>query len=100
MHWPDSPPMLLPLRRHDLGASGAVAGGPLRRAGPVQASARFAPMGEELKQLAARIYLYSVRLPKSLVPAEFVMDPDPAPLGSMLDPSPTPVLPISASAVC
>ena len=80
MHWQDSRPMPLPLRRHDLGAGGAVAGGPLRRAGPVQASARFAPMSEELS-VGARIYLCSVRLPKSLVPAEFVMDPAPAPFG-------------------
>jgi hypothetical protein len=35
MHWPDSRPTPLPLRRHDPGASGAGAGGPLRRAGPV-----------------------------------------------------------------
>ena len=99
MHWPDSRPMPLPLRRHDPGASGAGAGGPLRRGGQYRRSARFAPMSEELT-VGARIYLCSVRLPKSLVPAEFVRDPAPAPFRCMLDPAPTRVLPISASAVC
>jgi catechol 2,3-dioxygenase-like lactoylglutathione lyase family enzyme len=52
------------------------------------------------KQLAPGIYFCPVRLPKLLVPEEFVMDPAPAPFGGMLDPSPTSVLPMSASAVC
>src|SRR6266550_545328 len=52
------------------------------------------------KPLAPRIYLRSVRLSNSLVPAELVRDPAPAPFGSMLDPVPMPVLPINASAVC
>ena len=52
------------------------------------------------KAVGAWIYFCPVRLPKLLVPAEFVMNPAPAPFGGMLDPSPTPVLPMSASAVC
>jgi hypothetical protein len=46
------------------------------------------------------IYFCPVWPPKSLVLEEFVMDPAPAPFGGMLDPWPTPGLPMSASAVC
>ena len=51
------------------------------------------------KQLAPGCYFCSVRLPKSLVPAEFDMDP-PFARSGVLDPTPTLILPISASAVC
>jgi hypothetical protein len=48
--------------------------------GQYRPSARLAPMSEEFT-VRVRIYLCSVRAPKSLVPAEFVMDPAPAPFG-------------------
>jgi hypothetical protein len=50
------------------------------------------------KQWAPGSYFRSLRLLKSLVPAEFVMDP-PFARSGVLDPTPALVLPISASAV-
>ena len=48
-----------------------------------------------------RVYIYFCpAVPKSLAPEEFVLDAAPALFGGMLDPWPTPLLPMRASAVC
>ena len=54
----------------------------------------------ERQRNAGGAWIYCrVRLPKSLVPAEFVIDPAASPFGGILDPSPKSVLPMRASAV-
>jgi hypothetical protein len=57
--------------------------------------------GAELREARWRAWIYFCPgLPKSLVPEECVMDAAPAPFGGMLDPWPTLLWPMRASAVC
>jgi len=58
--------------------------------------------GAALREARWRAWIYfdPAGLPNSLVPEEFVMDAASAPFGGMLDPWPTLLWPMRASAVC